>query len=92
MVHALRREKEQALNYVRDGPGFPTAQVRLAFVLAWTGEKDAAIAEYAKLFNVSSSQRPNVHEMRHHPMYHPLRSDPRFEALLNHPKNNAPLF
>jgi hypothetical protein len=34
----------------------------------------------------------SVHEMRHHPRYAPLRGDPRFEALLNDPKNSAPLF
>jgi hypothetical protein len=30
--------------------------------------------------------------MKHHPAYAPLQGDPRFEALLNDPKNNAPLF
>jgi hypothetical protein len=34
----------------------------------------------------------NVHEMKRDPTYTPLRGDPRFEALLNDPKNNAPLF
>ncbi len=34
----------------------------------------------------------NVHEMRHHPDFFPLQGDPRFEALLNDPKNNAPLY
>jgi hypothetical protein len=30
--------------------------------------------------------------MRRNARYFPLRGDPRFEALLNDPKNNAPLF
>jgi hypothetical protein len=30
--------------------------------------------------------------MKQCPVYAPLRGDPRFEALLNDPKNNAPLF
>jgi hypothetical protein len=30
--------------------------------------------------------------MRHHPAFFPLRSHPGFLALLNDPKNNAPLF
>jgi len=34
----------------------------------------------------------NVHAMRHHPYFFPRQGDPRFEALLNDPKNNAPLF
>ena len=62
----------------------------LAFVYAWTGDKDRALAEYARLLRVPSGL--NVHEMRRSPEYFPLRGDPRFEALLNDPKNNAPLF
>jgi hypothetical protein len=33
-----------------------------------------------------------VHMMRHDPCWFPLRGDPHFAALLNDPKNNAPLF
>jgi TolB-like protein/Flp pilus assembly protein TadD len=65
--------------------------VNLAFVYAWTGDKDRAIAEYARLLRVPFS-RLNIHEMKTDPTYFPLRGDPRFEALLNDPKNNAPLF
>jgi TolB-like protein/cytochrome c-type biogenesis protein CcmH/NrfG len=66
-------------------------QSTLAGVLAWTADKDLAIAEYARLLRVPWSGL-NVHEMKRHPAYAPLRGDPRFEALLNDPKNNAPLF
>jgi TolB-like protein/Flp pilus assembly protein TadD len=62
-----------------------------AFMLAWLGEKEAALAEYARALQDGNSGL-NVHEMRHDLQYHPLREDPRFEALLNDPKNNAPLF
>ena len=65
-------------------------RVRLAFVYGWTGDKDHALAEYAYLLRSPSFM--NVHEMRSAPHYAPLRGDPRFEALLNDPKNNAPLF
>ena len=72
-------------------PFGPRYSAGLAFVYAWTGDKDRAIAEIARLLRVPFSGL-NVHEMKRHPAYHPLRGDPRFEALLNDPKNNAPLF
>jgi TolB-like protein len=62
----------------------------LAFVYAWTGDKDRALAEYARLLRMPSGL--NVHEMRRSPEFFPLQGEPRFEALLNDPKNNAPLF
>lgn len=36
--------------------------------------------------------RMNIYARRHHPAFAPLRGDPPFEALLNDPRNNAPLF
>jgi tetratricopeptide (TPR) repeat protein len=61
-----------------------------AFVCSRAGDRDRAIAEYARLL-----RRPgplNVHEMKRRGRYEPLRDDPRFQALLNDPKNNEPLF
>jgi TolB-like protein len=61
-----------------------------ASVYAWVGDKDRALAELARLL-----QKPgqlNVHRMKSDPIFAPLFGDPRFEALLNDPKNNAPLF
>ncbi len=72
----------------RSGPG---VNANLAFVHAWTGDKNSAIAEYARLLRTPYSEL-NVYEMKRDPTYAPLRGDPRFEALLNDPKNNAPLF
>jgi tetratricopeptide (TPR) repeat protein len=74
-----------------------------AFVFAWTGDKDSSFAEYARLLRLPSFSGAgggatgtdgtlNVHMMRHHPYFFPLQGDLRFEALLNDPKNNAPLF
>ena len=68
--------------------------------MAWTGAKDAALDELERLLKIPTfggnfqlgSSILNVHVMRHHPFLFPLRGDPRFEALLNNPKNNAPLF
>jgi TolB-like protein/Flp pilus assembly protein TadD len=62
----------------------------LALVYAWTGDKDRAIAEFARRLKLPTWD--NVYQMRSDPAYFPLRGDPRFEALLNDPANNAPLF
>ena len=58
-------------------------------MLAWTGAKDAALAELARLLRTPFGA--NVYTARIDPGWLPLRGDPRFEALLNDPKNNAPL-
>ena len=74
----------------------PKVQENLAFVYAWTGDKTRAIELYAQLLQtpcVSPRMAEiNVHVMRHSLWYSPLRGDPRWEALLDDPKNNAPLF
>jgi TolB-like protein len=64
----------------------------LAMIRAWLGDKDTALAELSRLMHVPTTQLSNVHYMRRGAFYSPLRGDPRFEALLNDPKNNAPLF
>ena len=78
------------------GPG---RRAELAFVYAWTGDKGRAIAEYARLLRTPGADigrapflRPNIHVMKRHPAFFPLQGDPRFQALLDDPKNNAPLF
>ena len=59
-------------------------------ILAWVGERDQSLAELARLLKLPSGL--NVHELHRSPHYLPLQGDPRFEALLNDPKNNAPLY
>ncbi|MBI4622231.1 MAG: tetratricopeptide repeat protein [Verrucomicrobia bacterium] len=90
---ALRcaRKAVELLPESRDAMGGPSQSAGLAFVLAWTGDKDGAIKEYARLLRIPYSGL-NIYEMKHAPWCAPLRGDPRFEALLNDPKNNAPLF
>ncbi|MBL9201119.1 MAG: TIR domain-containing protein [Opitutaceae bacterium] len=101
-VAAVLRHKDEAMQCVRQlgelqDPRLRPAQSAaektstLAFVHAWLGDTSRAIAEYEKLFLMPFSGL-SVHEMRRHPRYFPLRGDPRFEALVNDPKNNAPLF
>jgi len=61
-----------------------------ALLYDWTGDKERALAEYARLLRVPQPYLINVHEMKR--QYSTLHGDPRFEALLNDPANNAPLF
>jgi Flp pilus assembly protein TadD len=74
----------------------PQVEENVAFVYAWTGDKERAIACYSRLLQ-SPWVSPrlagtDVYTMRHSLWFAPLRGDPRFEALLNDPKNQAPLF
>ncbi len=59
-------------------------------ILACFGEKDQALAELTRLLRTPGGE--NVHQLRHALFVRFLQGDPRFEALLNDPKNNAPLF
>ncbi len=71
---------------------------------AWAGDKDRALRDLAgllrepgvHLMRLESGDdyrtRINVHELRTSLEFFPLQGDPRFEALLNDPKNNEPLF
>lgn len=54
------------------------------------GEKEKALAEYTRLFRTPCTVFLNVHEYKRG--YSTLRDDPRFQALLNDPASNAPLF
>ena len=69
--------------------GVTAAWVR-AFVYDVVGEKEKALAEYARLLRVPSTGLGNVHEIKRG--FSTLRGDPRFEALLNDPASSAPLF
>ena len=54
------------------------------------GEKEKALAEYTRLFRVPATLLMNVHEFKYG--FSTLKGDPRYEAMLNDPQNNAPLF
>ena len=58
--------------------------------LAWTGEKVAACVELRRV--LASPSIANVYEVKNGPWLAPLKGDPGFEAIVNDPKNNAPLF
>jgi tetratricopeptide (TPR) repeat protein len=68
------------------GPGF---SLNYASMQAWLGDKDAALAELARLLRTPYGE--NIYTARSSPTWLPLHGDPRFEALVNDPKNNAPM-
>jgi TolB-like protein/cytochrome c-type biogenesis protein CcmH/NrfG len=68
------------------GPGYSLAY---ASTQAWLGDKDAALAELARLLRTPYGE--NIYSAKHGLGWFPLRGDPRFEALVNDPKNNAPM-
>jgi hypothetical protein len=67
-------------------------------VRAWTGAAESALREYERLLQTMTIRTNpigwvlNVHAMPRHPAFFPLQGGPRFQALLNDPKNNTPLF
>ena len=100
-MSALLGNQEEAVRCVRkamelvpesldamDGANFHAS---LGFAYAWTGEKERALAEYAKVLPAIGGGR-NVHTLRRGFYWFPMRGYPGWEAMLNDPKNNAPRF
>jgi len=65
----------------------PANSFTCALAFAWIGEKDRAMAEIGRLLRVPWGL--NIYTSR--VAWRPLRDDPRFKALMEDPKNNAPL-
>ena len=84
-AHRMKEVRSESSD-AKDGPRFSAA---FAQVLAWTGDKDGALAELARLLRTPRGS--NVHALRVDAGFLSLHGDPRFEALLNDPENNAPL-
>ncbi len=106
-AYALLGEREKALecsqrsvdlmSVSHDAVFGPTNASLAASVWARFGEKDRALAEFARLLQTPSSE--NVHaahfgvsEYPTEVSWKPLVDDPQFQALLADPKNNAPLY
>ena len=100
VFEALLDHREEALRLARkaidlmpesrDSLDGPIYRFNLATVYAVTGDNDRAIEELRYTLRVPSGF--SVALIRVLPVFKKLRGDPRFEALLNDPKNNAPLF
>ena len=102
LMEALLGNKAEAVRLAREGvemlpesrdalDGVNFTLWGLVQVYAWTGDKDRAIEGVAHILSVPS-QAGGTHILRSGPWLVPLHGDPRFEALLNDPKNDAPLF
>jgi len=63
-----------------------------ASALAYAGEKDRALAEFERLLHVPFGVNAMLDRGIFTGSWKPLRDDPRFQALINDPKNNAPIF
>ncbi|MDB6126897.1 MAG: Tetratricopeptide repeat protein, partial [Verrucomicrobia bacterium] len=77
----LNPESQDAL----DGIGYASIA---AAAYDWTGDKEKALAEYARLLRKPYGM--NVHTLEH--SVSTLHGDARFEALVKDPANNAPQF
>jgi tetratricopeptide (TPR) repeat protein len=69
-----------------EGPGRSAIRAK---ILAWTGDKEQALAEFSRLLHVPYGT--DTYGDRFDPGWGPLRDDPRFQALLADPKNNEPI-
>jgi hypothetical protein len=87
----LTSRKLELLPETRDAVDGPVALYYAACAHAMVGDKDRALAELARVLRIPSA-RNAPHLVRVDPYLLALRGDPRFEALLNDPANNAPLF
>jgi TolB-like protein/Flp pilus assembly protein TadD len=98
LAHALLGEKEEALSAGQkamellptslDAVQGPSIELGYALTLAWVGEKDEALARFQRLLGVPYGA--NVYLGR--TFGRPLHGDPRYEAMLNDPKNNGPIY
>jgi TolB-like protein/Flp pilus assembly protein TadD len=88
------RASERSLELIHkslDAVDAPVFETFFALTLDHTGDKDRALAEYSRLLRIPGTSFLNVYEMKRDPLS-TLHGDPRFEAILDDPANNAPLF
>lgn len=107
VAHALLGRKDEALSNAgkaleilpesRDAVYGVENAVVSAAIHAWVGEREHALAEFARLLQVPHGTNaftgPRGANARNSQVwFQPLWTDPRFQALVADPRNRAPLF
>ena len=92
-AYTVLEEKSSALDVAEKNIAameLPSQELRLrrAELLAWLDRKDEALKELAEVWGKPMQTRDALTSF----MWAPLKGDPRFEAFVNDPKNNEPLF
>jgi len=87
---AAAHQALELLSESNDALSGTNSRTALIFVHAWTGDKGAACAELRRL--LAEPSVGNVHEFKSSLWFTPLKGYPAFEAIVNDPKNNQPLF
>ncbi len=93
---ALLGEKEEAIQEARravqlcpeslDAVAGPRYATGLAFVYAWTGEREEAVNLLSRLLTTPAATGVTMTHLRLGWEWEPLRADPRFQALLAKPQ------
>jgi hypothetical protein len=74
------RHAVELLPVTKDSSDGPALMEYLAVIYSWTGEKDLAMEQVAKVIQIPS--RVSYGYLRLHPYWDPLRGDARFNKLL----------
>ena len=86
-------QAREILRHMPPGQG-NSARFFNAISWAWAGEKAEAVAGLTDILRSPrmAESQVNVYRLKYSLLTFPLRGDPAFEAMLNDPANNAPLF
>jgi hypothetical protein len=81
---ALRegRRAVELMPIAKDSTDGPQLVYDMAWIYAWTGERDLAIDQLEKVSKIPSLYGPTYGMLRLDPVWDSLRGDPRFEKIV----------